>query len=130
METKRKHMSLVDYIVKKYKKENGIDLSTDSMAMPRINEAATKALIELKSMYATEINIPFITADKEGPKHLKMRITEDWNKPEFSVSDKNEYVFQKHRNLPKKETKSKGMILIVLAMLTAVLTGILVFFLS
>jgi molecular chaperone DnaK len=67
--------ALVDYIVSEFKRENGIDLSQDRMAMQRIREAAEKAKIELSSVLETQINLPFITADANGPKHLVMNIT-------------------------------------------------------
>ncbi len=66
---------LIDYIVKEFKRNNGIDLKSDKMAMQRIKEAAEKAKIELSSVLETEINLPFITADSQGPKHLLMKIT-------------------------------------------------------
>ncbi|MCD6097164.1 molecular chaperone DnaK [bacterium] len=67
--------ALVDYIVSEFKKEQGIDLSKDKMAMQRIKEAAEKAKIELSSTLETEINLPFITADNQGPKHLLLKVT-------------------------------------------------------
>lgn len=67
--------ALVNYIVEEFKKENGIDLTQDKMAMQRIREAAEKAKIELSSVLETQINLPFITADANGPKHLVMNIT-------------------------------------------------------
>ena len=67
--------SLVDYILNEFKKESGIDLSKDKMAMVRLKEAAEKAKIELSSTLETDINLPFITADASGPKHLAMKIT-------------------------------------------------------
>ena len=66
---------LMDYIIKQFKNENGIDLSTDRMALQRLKEAAEKAKIELSSMAQTNVNLPFITADSTGPKHLDMTIT-------------------------------------------------------
>jgi len=66
---------LIDDIVSSFKKEQGIDLSSDKMAMQRIKEAAEKAKIELSSTLETEINLPFITADKQGPKHMLTKIT-------------------------------------------------------
>ncbi|MCD6442277.1 molecular chaperone DnaK [bacterium] len=66
---------LVNDIIGSFKKEQGIDLSTDKMAMQRIKEAAEKAKIELSSTLETEINLPFITADKQGPKHMLTKIT-------------------------------------------------------
>ncbi len=65
---------LVRYIVDEFKKDSGIDLSKDRMAMQRLREAAEKAKIELSSTVETEINLPFITADQSGPKHLQMKI--------------------------------------------------------
>ena len=65
----------MDYIVSEFKKSNGIDLSGDRMAMQRLKEAAEKAKIELSSMVQTNINLPFITADSTGPKHLDMTLT-------------------------------------------------------
>jgi len=67
--------ALIDYIVTEFKKDNGIDLRNDNMAMQRIREAAEKAKIELSSVLETQINLPFITADASGPKHLVMNIT-------------------------------------------------------
>jgi len=66
---------LVDYISAEFKKESGIDLKNDKMAMTRLKEAAEKAKIELSSTLETDINLPFITADATGPKHLTMKIT-------------------------------------------------------
>ena len=68
-------MRLVDYLADEFKKENGIDLRTDKLALQRLKEAAEKAKIELSSSAQTEINLPFITADKSGPKHLTMKLT-------------------------------------------------------
>ncbi|MFN3301491.1 MAG: molecular chaperone DnaK [Patescibacteria group bacterium] len=67
--------ALIEYIVDEFKKSEGIDLRKDKMAMQRIREAAEKAKIELSSVLETEINLPFITATSEGPKHLLMKIT-------------------------------------------------------
>ena len=66
---------LMDYIIRQFKSETGIDLSSDRMAMQRLKEAAEKAKIELSSMVQTNVNLPFITADGTGPKHLDMTIT-------------------------------------------------------
>ncbi len=66
---------LIDWIIQEFKKENGIDLSKDQMALQRLKEAAEKAKIELSTLLETEINLPFITADASGPKHLVMKIT-------------------------------------------------------
>lgn len=67
--------ALVNYILEEFKKDTGIDLRNDKMAMVRIREAAEKAKIELSSVLETQINLPFITADATGPKHLVMNIT-------------------------------------------------------
>ena len=66
---------IIDYLVSEFKKSNGIDLSTDRMAMQRLKEAAEKAKIELSGMQQTQINLPFITADSTGPKHLDVTLT-------------------------------------------------------
>merc|ERR1712124_207904 len=58
-----------------FKKENGIDLKSDKLALQRLKEAAEKAKIELSSAAQTEINLPFITADKTGPKHINLKMT-------------------------------------------------------
>ncbi len=68
-------MVLVDYLAEEFKKEAGIDLKKDKMALQRLKEAAEKAKIELSATAQTEINLPFITADKSGPKHLTMKLT-------------------------------------------------------
>ncbi|MDP3791661.1 MAG: molecular chaperone DnaK [Candidatus Omnitrophota bacterium] len=62
--------TLVDYITKEFKKDTGIDLKNDKMAMQRVREAAEKAKVELSSTMSTDLNLPFITADQSGPKHL------------------------------------------------------------
>jgi molecular chaperone DnaK len=66
---------LIDYIVTEYKKESGVDLKNDVLALQRLKDAAEKAKIELSSSQQTEINLPYITADQSGPKHLSMKIT-------------------------------------------------------
>ena len=66
---------LMDYIVEEFKKEQGVDLKKDPLAMQRLKEAAEKAKIELSSSQQTEVNLPYITADASGPKHLAMKIT-------------------------------------------------------
>ncbi|MEM1044782.1 MAG: molecular chaperone DnaK [Pseudomonadota bacterium] len=68
-------MRLVDYMADEFKKEQGIDLRGDKLALQRLKEAAEKAKIELSSAQQTEINLPFITADASGPKHLTMKLT-------------------------------------------------------
>ena len=67
--------TIVDYLVNEFKKENGIDLRTDKLALQRLKEAAEKAKIELSSAEQTEVNLPFITADKTGPKHISLKFT-------------------------------------------------------
>ena len=68
-------LKLVDYLADEFKKEQGIDLRSDKMALQRLKEAAEKAKIELSSTQATEINLPFITADASGPKHMQLKLT-------------------------------------------------------
>ncbi len=68
-------MRLVDYLASEFRRENGIDLRKDKLALQRLKEAAEKAKIELSSAQQTEINLPFITADQSGPKHLTMKLT-------------------------------------------------------
>ena len=67
--------TIVNYLVDEFKKENGIDLKTDKLALQRLKEAAEKAKIELSSTEQTEVNLPFITADKTGPKHIALKMT-------------------------------------------------------
>ncbi|ODS03847.1 molecular chaperone DnaK [Methyloceanibacter marginalis] len=68
-------MRIVDYLADEFKKEQGIDLRSDKLALQRLKEAAEKAKIELSSTQQTEVNLPFITADQSGPKHLTMKLT-------------------------------------------------------
>jgi molecular chaperone DnaK len=68
-------MRLVEYLAAEFKKDQGIDLKNDKLALQRLKEAAEKAKIELSSASQTEINLPFITADQNGPKHLTMKLT-------------------------------------------------------
>ena len=67
--------AIIDYLVSEFKKSDAIDLSKDKMAMQRLKEAAEKAKIELSGMQQTQINLPFITADSSGPKHLDINLT-------------------------------------------------------
>jgi len=67
--------AIIDYIAKEFKAEHGIDLRNDKMATQRLREASEKAKIELSNVLETEINLPFITADATGPKHLQMKLT-------------------------------------------------------
>jgi molecular chaperone DnaK len=66
---------LIEWLVEEFKKDQGVDLSTDTAALQRLKEAAEKAKIELSSTMETEVNIPFITADQSGPKHLNVKLT-------------------------------------------------------
>ncbi|MBL8686099.1 MAG: molecular chaperone DnaK [Alphaproteobacteria bacterium] len=66
---------IMDYLAEEFRKENGIDLRKDRLALQRLKDAAEKAKIELSSSMQTEINLPFITADKNGPKHLNIKLT-------------------------------------------------------
>ncbi|MEL6278846.1 MAG: molecular chaperone DnaK [Pseudomonadota bacterium] len=68
-------MTILEYLADEFKKENGIDLRNDKLALQRLKEAAEKAKIELSSAQQTEINLPFITADQSGPKHLTLKLT-------------------------------------------------------
>jgi len=67
--------SIVKYLITEFKKDNGIDLKSDKLALQRLKEAAEKAKIELSSAEQTDINLPFITADKTGPKHINLKLT-------------------------------------------------------
>ena len=66
---------LIDYLADEFKKENGIDLRSDRLALQRLKEAAEKAKIELSSSQQTDVNLPFITADQSGPKHLNVKVS-------------------------------------------------------
>jgi molecular chaperone DnaK len=66
---------VIDWILAEFKKDQGVDLSKDPMAMQRLKEAAEKAKIELSNVVETEVNLPFITADASGPKHLQLKLT-------------------------------------------------------
>ena len=68
-------LRLIEYLAGEFKKENGIDLQSDPLALQRLKEAAEKAKIELSSSQATEVNLPYITADATGPKHLVVKLT-------------------------------------------------------
>lgn len=68
-------LKLIDYLVQQFKNDSGIDLSGDSLAMQRLKEAAEKAKIELSAAQQTEVNLPYITADNTGPKHLNVKVT-------------------------------------------------------
>ena len=66
---------IMDYLAAEFKKENGIDLTTDKVAMQRLKEAAEKAKIELSGVTTSNVNLPYITADATGPKHLDVTLT-------------------------------------------------------
>jgi molecular chaperone DnaK len=66
---------IIDYLISEFKKDQGVDLAADPMAVQRLREAAEKAKIELSSAVSTDINLPYITADKSGPKHLALKLT-------------------------------------------------------
>jgi molecular chaperone DnaK len=68
-------MKLIDYLAEQFKKDTGIDLKGDSLAMQRLKEAAEKAKVELSSAQQTDVNLPYITADASGPKHLNIKMT-------------------------------------------------------
>ena len=68
-------MRLIDYLVEEFRKESGINLKGDPLAMQRLKEAAEKAKIELSSAQQTEVNLPYVTADASGPKHMNIRVT-------------------------------------------------------
>jgi len=68
-------MRLMDFLVEEFKKDSGVDLNNDPLALQRLKEAAEKAKIELSSTQQTDINLPFVTADSSGPKHLNIKIT-------------------------------------------------------
>ena len=67
--------TIVDYLIGEFKKDSGIDLRSDKLALQRLKEAAEKAKIELSSAEQTDVNLPFITADKTGPKHINLKMT-------------------------------------------------------
>jgi molecular chaperone DnaK len=96
-------MKLVTYLADEFKKEQGIDLRNDKLALQRLKEAAEKAKIELSSSAQTEINLPFITADASGPKHLTMKLTRA--KLESLVDD----LIQKTRGPCEQAIKDAGL---------------------
>ena len=68
-------LRIIDFLADEFKKEQGIDLKNDKLALQRLKEAAEKAKIELSSSTQTDVNLPFITADQSGPKHLNVKLT-------------------------------------------------------
>lgn len=91
---------IIDWIVEEFKKDQGIDLSADKMALQRLREAAEKAKMELSTTQETDINLPFVTADASGPKHLNMKLTR--SKFEQLVED----ILQKTLGPCKQDRKS------------------------
>ena len=96
-------LRLIDYMADEFKKEQGIDLRSDKLALQRLKEAAEKAKIELSSTQQTEVNLPFITADQSGPKHLTMKISRA--KLEMLVDD----LVQRTVDPCKKALKDAGL---------------------
>ena len=94
---------IMDWVVKEFKKDNGVDLSKDNLALQRIKESAEKAKIELSSSLETEINLPFITSDQSGPKHLLLKL----KRAEFE-SMVQDYI-DKSIDLIKKTMKEAGL---------------------
>ena len=87
---------IIDYLADEFKKENGIDLRKDRLALQRLKDAAEKAKIELSSTTQTDVNLPFITADQNGPKHLNIKLTRA--KLEALVDD----LIQRRRSRPAR----------------------------
>jgi len=96
-------MRLVEYLAEEFKKDNGIDLKKDKLALQRLKEAAEKAKIELSSATQTDINLPYITADASGPKHLTLKLTR--SKYEALVDD----LIQRTIEPCKKALKDAGL---------------------
>ncbi|MEW5423742.1 molecular chaperone DnaK [Amorphus sp. 3PC139-8] len=101
-------MRLVDYFAEEFRKEQGIDLRKDKLALQRLKEAAEKAKIELSSAQQTEINLPFITADQSGPKHLTMKLSR--SKFESLVEDLVARTIEPCRNALKDAELQAGQI--------------------
>ncbi|GGC32615.1 chaperone protein DnaK [Siccirubricoccus deserti] len=99
---------VIDYLADEFKKEQGIDLRGDKLALQRLKEAAEKAKIELSSAKETEVNLPFITADASGPKHLVMKLTR--SKLEALVDDLIQRTLEPCRNALKDAGVSAGEI--------------------
>jgi molecular chaperone DnaK len=94
---------VIDWILAEFKKDQGVDLSKDAMAMQRLKEAAEKAKIELSNVVETEVNLPFVTADASGPKHLQLRLSRA--KLEQLVED----ILQKSMGPCKQALKDAGL---------------------
>jgi molecular chaperone DnaK len=99
-------IKIIDYLALEFQKESGIDLRTDKLALQRLKEAAEKAKIELSSAIETEINLPFITADQNGPKHFNVRLTR--SKLESLVDDLIQKTLAPCRNALKDAGVSAG----------------------
>jgi len=99
---------ILDYLAQEFQKEQGIDLRKDRLALQRLKEAAEKAKIELSSAISTDINLPFITADQTGPKHLQLKLTRA--KLEGLVGDLIEKTLQPCRNALKDARISKEQV--------------------
>ncbi len=95
-------MRLVEYFAEEFKKDTGIDLKKDKLALQRLKEAAEKAKIELSSATQTDINLPYITADASGPKHLTLKLTRA--KFEALVDD----LIQTHRRALPQGAQGRG----------------------
>ena len=94
--------AILDWLFAEFKKDNGIDLSTDKMALQRLKEAAEKAKIELTAAVETEVNLPFITADASGPKHLNNKLTRS------KFESLSEHLVQKSIECCKRALKDSG----------------------
>src|SRR5499427_159334 len=116
-------MRLVNYLADEFQKEQGINLRNDKLALQRLKEAAEKAKIELSSTTQTEINLPFITADQSGPKHLTMKLTRA--KFEALVSDLIEKTVEPCRKALKDAGMTAGEIDEVVAIGAAIQAGVL-----
>jgi molecular chaperone DnaK len=95
---------IIDYLISEFKKDTGIDVSKDKMVMQRLKEAAEKAKIELSSTTETEVNLPFLTADATGPKHMNIKLTRA--KFESLIADLIEKSFESVKQCLKDASKS------------------------
>ena len=103
-------LRVISYLADEFKKEQGIDLRNDKLALQRLKEAAEKAKIELSSSAQTEINLPFITADQTGPKHLTMKLTrakfealvDDLTGPEYALDLKGRVKLESKDSMKKR----------------------------
>jgi molecular chaperone DnaK len=97
---------IIDYLADEFKKEQGIDLRNDKLALQRLKEAAEKAKIELSSSVQTDVNLPFITADQNGPKHLNIKLSRA--KLEQLVDDLIQKTVEPRRNALKDGVKASS----------------------